>query len=134
MNLPGILRKPSDVMACAQPGRIIETLPVGERLVEIEILQWVQLWDACSGHGNKRGSICGRYSQGDRVKGAGLELVFTGEPEIVSEIVADRAIRPSELKAMIAVEPGQSVFELRTILIDDVGGAEGAAKPSQTSD
>src|SRR5262245_65864155 len=35
---------------------------------------------------------------------------------------------------MVATEPGQIVFELIAILADDIGSAEGPAKPCQSSD
>src|SRR5262245_43738447 len=134
MNFPRVLRKSSEVMSRANPDGIIESLPVDERLIEIEVLQWIQLWNRGARSGGKRGAIRRRNSQCDRVQSAGLELVFSGEPEVVPESVLDRTIRPAELECVVAPEPGQIIFELVTILADDIWGAEGAAKSPEAGD
>src|SRR5262249_50169649 len=70
----------------------------------------------------------------DRVGSAGCELIFTGEPEIVFEIVMYRAIRSAELERVAPVNPGDRVFELQAPLMDNVWSTKGSAKPRETAD
>ena len=137
MNLPRVLSEASDVMAGSHPGRIVESLPVEERQIQIEVLQGVQLSErpipspAAAANAARSRS---RNSQRRSDRRAWQELVFPGEPQIVSEIVVDRAIRTAKLEGVVAADPGQSVLKLSAPLADDVWSAKGAAKPRQPAD
>ena len=130
INFPSVLSEPSDIMARTEPEGIVESLPIEERQIEIQVLQWVQLYASgsrCSRE--KRRLIRQRYGPRDSVGGASLELVFSGEPEVIPEVVLDRAIRPAKLEGMLAPQPGHIVFELIALLVDDVRSAELAPEP-----
>ncbi len=102
INLPRVLSEPSDIMARTDPEGIVESLPIEERQIEIQVLQWVQLYASgsrCSRE--KRRLIRQRYGPRDSVGGASLELVFSGEPEVIPEVVLDRAIRPAKGTARV---------------------------------
>ena len=58
-------------------------------------------------------------------------MVFSGEPEVIPEVVFDRAIRRAKLEGMLAPQQGHIVFELIALLVNDVRSAEVAPKPRQ---
>src|SRR5262245_4208313 len=117
------------------PNRIIESLSIEERQIQVEILQRCHLNRSASGacRGNKRRPICWRHGQTDWIRCAWSELIFSGEPQIVLKIVVDRPVRTTEFESVVAVDPRHCVFKLHTPLMDDVWSSEGPAKPSEST-
>src|SRR5437870_7206875 len=100
-------------MARTDPEGIVESLPVEKRQIQIQVLQGVQLDASGSRCSREKRSLIGhRYGPRDSVGGASLELVFSGEPEVIPEIVLDRAIGPAKLEGMLTSQQGNIVFEL----------------------
>ena len=129
INFPGVLSKAADVMARTFPNWIVESLPIEERQIQIQILERVQLYSGRSRRSRGKGSaIRHRHRQRDRVGGASLELPFAGEPEIIPEIVTGGTIRPAKLECMGAPQPGDVVLELIAILRNLVRSAKSTAR------
>src|SRR2546429_3929263 len=91
IDFPRVLSEPTDIMARTDPEGIVESLPVEKRQIQIQVLQGVQLYASSSRCSReKRSPIRRRYGQRDGVGGASLELVFSGEPKVIPEVVLDR--------------------------------------------
>src|SRR5207302_2044988 len=132
INFPRVLSEPTDIMARTDPEGIVESLPVEKRQIQIQVLQGVQLYASgsrCSRE--KRSLIRRRYGPRNSVGGASLELIFPGEPEVIPEVVLDRAIRPAKFEGMLAPRHRHIVFELIALLVNDIRSAEVAPKPRQ---
>src|SRR5262245_27406863 len=110
ISLPTILCKAADVMARSFPSWIVKSLSINKRLIQIQVLKWIQLRNVCSRCRYERGAIRCRNCKRNWISFTRLELVLTGKPKIVAEVVGCWTIGKTKLQTMLAFQVREVVF------------------------